>query len=246
MRATWLADVLTDAGLIVRPYPNWETRGLDTFDPKGLILHHTVTKPTTADPVVDRLLAETGSSTVAAPLCNYSTNRDGTVSIIAAGTANHGGQGVWRGVSGNRFFLGDEMKNLGTAAAEPWPDRQLESARIAAAAVLAHLGQGAEWMCGHKEYATPPGRKTDPHTLNMDAQRALIGALLLPQEDPMALTPSEENTAKALHAALLAAGYNKLETRTNAIERLVALLAPAPSGHTHPQYVKNLIIQRDE
>lgn len=189
MRATWLADVLRDAGLTVKPYDGWETRGRDDFEPVGVILHHTVTKPTTSDAVVDRLLAVTGSSTVSPPLCQYSTNRDGSVSIIAAGTANHGGVGRWNGVSGNKFWFGDEMKNAGTAAAEPWVPRQLESAYRAAAAILTHLGQDSSWVTGHKEYATPPGRKTDPHTISLDTVRKTVGRIM---EDHMALSDEDK------------------------------------------------------
>ena len=184
-RALWLADVLSSAGLKIKPYPGWESRGRSDFAPVGLMWHHTVTSPSTPDSTVDRILAVTGSSLVSAPLCNYSTNRDGTVSIIASGTANHGGRGGWQGKSGNRLFLGDEMKNRGTNALEPWPAVQLESARIAAAAVLDHIRRDASWLCGHKEYALPPGRKTDPHTLVMDAERARVAALM---EENMAWT----------------------------------------------------------
>lgn len=180
-RAIWLADVLTDAGLKLKPYPGWETRGGSSFKPVGVMWHHTVTKPSTADEVIDRFLATTGSSKVPAPLCNYSTNRDGTVSLIAAGTANHGGVGAWTvdGTrhSGNSLFFGDEMKNLGTVK-EPWPGLQLESARIATAAILDHLHRTADYLCAHKEYALPLGRKGDPHSLNMDVERMNVEAIM--------------------------------------------------------------------
>lgn len=179
MRALWLADILTDAGLTIRPYPGWELRGLSDFDPRGVIWHHTVTPPTTADRVVDRILATRGSSTTPPPLANYSTNRDGSISIIASGTANHGGVGVWNGVSGNRHWFGDEAKNLGTAQREPWPQVQVESMRRATAAILTHLGRDYRWMCGHKEYATPAGRKVDPHSLNMTVERARVAELMI-------------------------------------------------------------------
>lgn len=177
MRAVWLVDVLTDAGITVHPYDGWETRGGTTFAPVGIIWHHTVTKASTADEVIDKFLATTGSSTTPAPLCNYSTNRDGSISVIAAGTANHGGKGGWNGQSGNRLFFGDEMKNLGTPR-EPWPERQLETARLAAAAILDHIRRDAGQLCSHEEYALPPGRKTDPHSLNMDTERARVAALM--------------------------------------------------------------------
>lgn len=187
-RALWLVDTLENAGLTVHPFKDWETRGQTTFTPTGVMWHHTVTRPTTADPTIDHFLAITGSSTVAAPLCNYSTNRDGSVSVIAAGTANHGGTGVWKGVSGNRYWFGDEMKNLGTSK-EPWPQIQLDAARIAAAAILAHLEKPADWLVAHKEYATPAGRKSDPHTLNMTAERLLVAALLNPTEEATDMLP---------------------------------------------------------
>lgn len=190
-RATWLADVLTDAGLTVKPHAGWETRGIDSFTPRGVMWHHTVTRPTTADPSIDHMLAVKGSSKVPPPLCNYSTNRDGSISLIAAGTANHGGTGKWNGLSGNRFFFGDEMKNLGTAA-EPWSGIQLESARLATAVILKHIGQGSGWLCAHKEYAIPLGRKTDPHSLNMNTERVLVAALMVPNPgDDTDMTPSE-------------------------------------------------------
>jgi hypothetical protein len=209
MRAVWLADILTDAGLTVRPYPGWETRGKNDLDPMGVMLHHTVTKPTTADVTVDKMLAVTGSSTTPAPLANYSTNRDGTISIIAAGTANHGGSGRWDGVSGNRYFFGDEMKNLGTSS-EPWPAVQLESARRAAAAILNHIGAPAQMLCGHKEYATPAGRKVDPHSLNMNMERDRVAALMRPPEENLMLPIGPSSPAEDIRSVqgLLNTAFN--------------------------------------
>lgn len=205
--ATWLIDVLEAAGLTVRPYPGWQNRGQESFTPRGVMMHHTVTAPTTSDAAVDRMLGDIGSSTTQAPLCNWSTNRDGTVTVIAAGTANHGGVGRWNGVSGNRYWFGDEMKNWGTASREPWPQVQLESARRAAAAVLRHINADASWLVGHKEYATPPGRKIDPHTLNMNAERDHVRRLLA--ESDMPLTPEEEKFVKDMYrSAVVERGSN--------------------------------------
>lgn len=181
VRALWLADVLRDADLIVHEYEGWEERGRDDFSPVGIIWHHTVTRDNRE--AEDYMLAKRGSIIVPPPLCNYSTNRDGSITVIASGTANHGGAGEWKRVSGNRFFFGDEMKNLGTHAAEPWPLVQIRSARRASAAILRHMYgddvAGAESMvCGHKEYATPKGRKTDPHTLNMELERQVVKGVI--------------------------------------------------------------------
>lgn len=205
-RALWLVDTLENAGLTVHPFKDWESRGQTTFAPTGVMWHHTVTRPTTADPTIDHFLAITGSSTVAAPLCNYSTNRDGSVSVIAAGTANHGGTGVWKGISGNRYWFGDEMKNLGTSK-EPWPKIQLDAARTAAAAVLKHLGKPAGMLVAHKEYATPAGRKSDPHTLNMNAERLLV-AQLIEGDDMAVLTDAEQKELQDFLKAISASGSN--------------------------------------
>lgn len=55
------------------------------------------------------------------------------------------------------------------------------------------------------------------------------------QEDPMALTPSEENTAKALHAALEAAGAGTLASRTALLSKIVAVAQGAGSGLSEEQ-----------
>lgn len=192
MRALWLADVLTDAGLTIKPLVGWENRGKEldvTID--GIMWHHTVTAPSRTDSSVDYFLGITGRADLPPPLANISTNRDGTISIIAAGRANHGGEGSWKGVSGNANWIADEMKNLATsppfskANPEPWPARQIESARIAAAAILTQIGRDASWLCSHAEYATPPGRKTDPHTLSMDNERRLVADLMTGEVDDM-------------------------------------------------------------
>jgi hypothetical protein len=186
-RALWMADIFRDAGLLIRPFDDWETRGGSDLDVRGVILHHTVTRPTAADATVDWTLAKRGSATVPPPLANYSTNRDGSVSLIASGTANHGGAGAWMGLSGNRFWLGDEMKNFGSGDPdsdfyEPWPQVQLDSAYRAAAAICQYLDISQLWVCGHKEYAANPpgwpGRKPDPHTLDMFKVRDRIEDLI--------------------------------------------------------------------
>lgn len=207
-KALWLADVLTDAGLSIKPLAGWEQRGglLDPGDgANGVMWHHTVTKPSRPDADVDRFLGITGRKDLPAPLCNISTNRDGSVSIIAAGKANHGGLGSWLNISGNANWIGDEMKNLGPT--EPWPKKQIECATIAAAAILTELGRGAGWLCAHKEYADPPGRKTDPHTLNMDTMRRNVAAIL--EAEPMGLPITRTSNVEDIRRLqkLLAQGF---------------------------------------
>jgi len=40
-RALWLADALRAEGVTVEEYPGWRERGSATFNPKGVIAHHT-------------------------------------------------------------------------------------------------------------------------------------------------------------------------------------------------------------
>lgn len=200
MKALWLADAFRDAGLVIHPYADWENRGRTTqgeFDPQAVMWHHTVTKPTSPDADIDAFLAR-GRSDLPGPLCNWSTNRDGSVSIIAAGVANHAGSGYFRGLTHNREFFGDEMKNLGTSV-EPWPERQLESARLAAAVALNEIGKDHTWLTFHKNYALPAGRKVDPHTLRISDEQTNVQAIL---EGGNMFTAHEEQQLKKLVAEI--------------------------------------------
>jgi hypothetical protein len=140
--------------------------------------------------------------------------------------------GTWNGVSGNRFWFGDEMKNLGPK--EPWRMVQLESARTAAAALLAHLGHSdASMLCGHKEYAQPLGRKTDPHTLNMTDQRRYVAALI--GDDMAVLTEAEQFELRKFLTNLTSVDSN-VGFVTQCVEDIREKNAAggyASKGHTH-------------
>lgn len=177
---THLADTFRAAGLTVVEIPGWETRGDDDLDPRGIILHHTVTTK-----AADKLLAY-GRADLAGPLANWSTQRDGTIHLVAAGTANHAGRFSvvsnpalrWSPrATQNRHTYGDEAINSGTG--QPWPEAQIDSMVIAAAAVSRHHGWTAERTIGHKEWTT---RKIDPAFINprmtMDQIRNRISLVL--------------------------------------------------------------------
>jgi peptidoglycan hydrolase-like protein with peptidoglycan-binding domain len=103
-----------------------------------------------------------GNKPLPGPLCQLGLGRDGTYFVIAAGRANHAGQGVWKGVaSGNTNFIGIKAENTGDANDRPWPDVQMDAYHSVVAAILKHVGRGADFCAGHKEYATPLGRKND-------------------------------------------------------------------------------------
>ena len=178
---TWLPEVLKNAGLKVSLVDGWEQRGLgDVANIFGVICHHTgVKNPSklnmpTLKSLRDGRKAEPGLAALPGPLAQLGLGRDGTYFVIAAGRAAHAGKGSFKGVSGNRQFIGIEAENGGTST-DPWSEIQLDAYHRGVAAILKRLGKDASFCCGHKEYA--PGRKDDP-SLNMDDFRSAVGAFL--------------------------------------------------------------------
>ncbi|VWX54612.1 N-acetylmuramoyl-L-alanine amidase [Novosphingobium sp. 9U] len=185
---TWLPDVLLKANLKVAEVPEWRTRGrAEMGRVRGVMVHHTVGLPEGNMPSLD-LLAR-GRSGLPGPLSQLGLGRDGTYYVIAAGRANHAGEGVWRGVAtGNSSFIGIEAENTGKRE-DVWPQVQLDALRRGVAAILAHIGSDASMVCGHKEFATPPGRKIDP-LFDMPPFREAVAALLAAGVPPAPAIPA--------------------------------------------------------
>jgi len=173
---TWLPDVLKAAGLKVQVQPGWETRGIgDMGKVRGIMCHHTAGAATGNMPTLNLLI--TGRPDLRGPLSQLGLGRDGTYYVIAAGKAQHAGKGKWQGVTtGNTSFIGIEAENRGIPA-DPWPAVQMDAYSRGVAAMLDKIGAGAIMCCGHKEYALPLGRKSDP-SFDMVDFRAKVGALL--------------------------------------------------------------------
>jgi hypothetical protein len=180
---TWLPDVLVDAGLKVAENPGWRTFGRgDVGRIRGVICHHTA-GPTANHGVMPSLntlvhgrAATAKAKALSPPLAQLGLARDGTWIVIAAGRANHAGDGNWHGItSGNSSMIGIEAENTGLPNDSPWPDVQIDSYARGVAAILKKIGAGAEMCCGHKEYA--PGRKTDP-SFDMDDFRDKVTAIM--------------------------------------------------------------------
>jgi len=161
----------------VKTYPGWErhnrgTRG-DGWGPvHGVMIHHTVTKSTSA--AIE--LCRTGHSGLPGPLYNVVVNKSGICHLIGWGRANHAGMGdsdvlahVLReelpyprpnetDVDGNARFYGIALLNMGDGE-DPFPKAQLDSAASAAALICAIHGWSERSVIGHKEWQ--PG-KIDP------------------------------------------------------------------------------------
>jgi peptidoglycan hydrolase-like protein with peptidoglycan-binding domain len=192
----WLPQVLKDVALKVATVDGWENRGVsDVGNTVGVICHHTAGPRNGNMPSLDTLLK--GRSDLPGPLAQLGLGRDGTYFVIAAGKCNHAGNGIWLGVtSGNSSFIGIEAENTGLSNDSPWPDVQMDAYRRGVAAILKHLGQGADFCAGHKEFALPPGRKTDPN-FDMNVFRSVVGEILGGTAPPPSLIPAVEPPAQS-------------------------------------------------
>ncbi len=184
---TWLAKVLLDAGLKVSEQPDWRDRGRREMGTiKGVICHHTAGPRTGIMPSLGTITH--GRSDLPGPLAQLGLGRDGTFFIVAAGRANHAGEGVWQGLTtGNSNFIGIEAENSG-AKDDPWPKVQMDAYQRGVAAILSHVGAKAIMCCGHREYALPRGRKPDP-SFNMDEFRSKVSAIMDGAAPPPVLIP---------------------------------------------------------
>ncbi len=189
---TWLPGVLKDAGLKVAECPGWETRGHgDMGEVKGVLCHHTATPGRNGNmPTLNTII--NGRSDLAGPLAQLGLGRDGTYYVVAAGKCYHAGAGMWQGiVTGNSSFIGIEAENSGAKADFPWPDVQMDAYHRGVAAILKHIGKGAEFCAGHKEYALPKGRKPDPD-LDMDEFRRQVATIIAGSAPPPVIIPAVE------------------------------------------------------
>jgi hypothetical protein len=155
MRDTGIADRLRAAGLPVVECDGWQTRGSDSFSPAGSVNHHTAGPASGSTPSLGTVI--NGRPDLSGPLANVLQSRepDGNdiAYVVAAGRANHAGEGGWRGLSGNSSVYGLEIEHTGT---EPLPEHRQ---RRAAAIHAAMFGGDPGMVCQHREWA--PERKPD-------------------------------------------------------------------------------------
>jgi len=194
-RALWLADALRAEGVTVEEHPGWKERGSATFNPKGVICHHTAGPARGDAPSLG--ICVNGRPDLPGPLCQIVLARSGKAIVIASGRANHAGPGGWRGLEGNTSVFGIEAENTGLG--EPWPPVQYDAYVRCVAALCRRGGIAPGLVCGHKEWA--PRRKIDPKGIDMVRFRADVVARLGPVSPPptsapegflMALTEAEQ------------------------------------------------------
>lgn len=184
----WLADTLRAAGLKVVEEPDWKERGRgDMGNPRGVLAHHTA-GPRNGNAPSLRLVRD-GRKDLAGPLSQLFLARDGTFHVLAAGRCNHAGVGRWQGVTaGNSDLIGIEAENAGDGK-DPWPPEQMDAYIRGVAAILSHLGEDSVMVAGHKEFATPRGRKIDP-AFDMVAFRENVGRVMRSEGSPEPVAPA--------------------------------------------------------
>jgi peptidoglycan hydrolase-like protein with peptidoglycan-binding domain len=189
----WLPDVLKKAGLKVSLVDGWEARGHgDVRETLGVICHHTATQGAKLQNMPTLRTLIEGRSDLSGPLSQLGLGRDGTYYVVAAGKCYHAGKGIWQGlVNGNSNFIGIEAENAGDHTDYPWPEVQMDAYRRGVAAILKHIGRGAEFCAGHKEYARPQGRKDDAF-FDMNTFRKGVAAILNGTAAEPSLIPKEE------------------------------------------------------
>lgn len=172
---TWLADVLREAGCKVIEEDGWKTRGRPSgaFDPKAVMLHHDASPAGETSNGVD--VIRDGRPGLEGPLAQLWLAYDGTWHVVAAGRANHAGEGgPWGVVSqddGNADCIGIETDHT---TDELWTGGQRSEGLKGVAALCVRLGittreEIDRAVLAHKEYTS---RKVDPDPLNMTTARA--------------------------------------------------------------------------
>lgn len=210
MYLTNLAIVLRSAGLNVEEVGNWKSHGHGgLISVRGIIWHHTAGAKTGNYPSMGTV--KNGRPGLPGPLSQLGLGRDGTWYVLAAGRAWHAGEGSSSFVPpnrGNDYLIGIEAENTGYPS-DPWPEVQLESYRRGTAALLKAYNLPSSRVIGHKEWA--PGRKVDPHSLNMDNERSRVAAYMKsPQPKEWWEMPIPDAELKRIAAAVW--GQSKIKT----------------------------------
>jgi hypothetical protein len=151
---TGIADRIRAMGVPVVEVDGWTSRGSSSFNPAGSVNHHTAGPASGATPSLNTCIY--GRPDLSGPLCNVMQSREPDENdiayVIAAGRANHAGDGGWMGLSGNSSVYGLEIEHTGTG---PISERRQ---RTAAAIHAGMFGGDVRYVCQHYEWTS---RKID-------------------------------------------------------------------------------------
>jgi len=205
MMLTDLADAVRSSGLPVVEVDGWRTRAAtdnagnrELVAMQTIVAHHTATPLTVPGDYPTLATVRDGRSDLPpGPLAQLGLGRSGTVYVIAAGLCWHAGA-TFEESQDNWHAIGIEAEHDGIS---PWPPDLLDAYARLCAALCRHYGLGISRVMGHKEIASPAGRKTDPN-FDMTAFRARV----LSHLEEIDMTPDELRAI--LREELLAFGKN--------------------------------------
>ena len=166
LMVTNLATILRNAGLNVVEVSGWTTRGHGQMTAvKSIIVHHTA-GPATGDMPSLNFIRD-GSSSLKGPLAQLGLGRTGTWYVIAAGLSYHAGVVTDSSLYSNANAIGIEAEGVGLPATDSghsnWPEVQWQSYVRGVRALKNAFGVPTDRVRGHKEVASPLGRKIDPN-----------------------------------------------------------------------------------
>ena len=176
LMVTNLADILRNAGLNVVEVSGWKTRGHGQMNSiKSILVHHTA-GPATGD-FPSLAVVRDGRSDLPGPLSQLGLGRTGTWYVIAAGLSYHAGKTTDDSLYSNANSIGIEAEGTGVPSSNTghayWPEIQYQSYVRGVKALRTAFGLSAARVLGHKEAASPIGRKIDPN-FSMTEFRAAI------------------------------------------------------------------------
>ncbi|CAF1112865.1 unnamed protein product [Adineta ricciae] len=170
---TNLATILRNAGLDVTEVSGWATRGHGQMTAvKSIICHHTA-GPATGDMPSLNVIRD-GTSSLAGPLAQLGLGRSGKWFVVAAGLSYHAGVVTNSALYSNANAIGIEAEGTGLPATNSghtyWPEVQYQSYLKGVRALMKAFNVPKANVLGHKEVASPLGRKIDPN-FSMDEFR---------------------------------------------------------------------------
>lgn len=186
LAAARAAAVRCDVRVVERS--GWKTRGHGNVGSlQGTLWHDTVTPYSWSDDKLGGLLAN-GYSGLPGPIANVGIGSGGNIILIAGRKAHHAGTGSWSGISsGNSNTLGIEVQNPGRPT--PWRDIQLTVVRAFVEEVHRRAGLPGSKAIGHKDWAS--GRKVDPWSVDMAAERRRLTERLSGEDDELNSTQDQ-------------------------------------------------------
>lgn len=186
-----IVALMRDSGLTVQAASGWKDRGVSSsVNYWAVLCHHTA-----AENDNDGILIN-GRSDLSGPLCNWALHEHGDWVTIASGRANHAGEGT---------LPSSESYGVEATGPQDYPSKygpsafpnNYDSYVVGVACMLAVMGGNTGDVFGHKETATPPGRKIDPY-FDMGPYRTDVKEAVPGQEEDLPLNDDDKNWIRSV------------------------------------------------